>query len=161
MLVLPSGSSGMRTMCVPTEVERTVAATASNVTASSRRKRAPLIVTGFPGEPTSGSTAVITGDGSAAVEYVKASGSPTLLAPEQRRVRGTVPAAACAGVEAITSVGPFTTAVRAARPSKNGQQPLVMFVPVILTSVLPPVPPKLGVTFDNVADVPRYVKPFV
>src|SRR6185295_470971 len=99
MLVLPRGSSGMRTTCVPTEVERTVAVTASNVTASSRRKRAPLIVTDFPGEPTSGSTAVMTGDGSAAVEYVKPSESATVDAPLQRRVTGTVPAAACAGVE--------------------------------------------------------------
>src|SRR3954471_758303 len=67
MLVLPSGRSGMRTTCVSGEVARTVAGVASNVTASSKRKRAPLIVTDFPDEPTSGSTPVITGDGPAAL----------------------------------------------------------------------------------------------
>ena len=55
-------------------------------------------------------------------------------------------------MEAIISVGPLTIAARAGMPSKNGQQPLAMFVPVIFTSVLPPVSPKLGVTFDSVAD---------
>ena len=114
MLVLPSGSSGMRTTCVPAAVERTVAAAASKVTASSNPKRAPLIVTVFPEEPTSGSTPVITGDGSAAVEYVNASASDALAPPAQRSSTETVPAAACAGVEAMISVGPLTTAVRAA-----------------------------------------------
>ena len=32
---------------------------------------------------------------------------------------------------------------------------------MILTSVLPAVPPKLGVTFDSVGDEPRYVNPLV
>src|SRR5207248_10475838 len=85
--------------------------------------------------------------------------SGTSATPLQRSTSGTVAAAACAGVAATISVGPSTIAARAAIPSKNGQQPLPMLVPVILTTVLPAVVPNEGVTVESVADGARNVNP--
>src|SRR4051812_36422435 len=112
------------------------------------------MVTSLPADPTSGSTAVTTGPDSAALVKVKALARVTSAARLQRRVSGTV-AGTWAGVDATTSVGPFTIAARAGMPSKNGQQPLAMLVPVILTRVLPTSVPKEGVTFERVAAAAR------
>src|SRR4051794_23789962 len=109
------------------------------------------MVTSLPADPTSGSTAVTTGPDSAALVKVKALARVTSAARLQRRVSGTVAGLTWAGVDATRSVGPFTIAARAGMPSRNGQQPLAMFVPVILTSVLPATVPKEGVTFERVA----------
>src|SRR5947199_233044 len=72
--------------------------------------------------------------------------------------RVTFPAA-CGGASPIISVEETNAAVRDALVSKNGQQPLRKFEPVMRTRVPPMVEPNDGTTVETVGEAERYVKP--